>query len=309
MKRFLLKFCGLLLGCAVLILALSPGYLKLLNEDYQREQALTLQLKHVDDGIDVACFGSSHSINAFQMYQYTDGDMFNFGLSMQTPECDYMLYQLNRDHFAEDARVVMVISYFSLYQQFIHDLDHMKRYCTFVPNRLLPTTECKLYRLFRAVEFELDPIVTYLTHKQAAPLEWETSTVAAEKPPEQVAAKIDEVAGYFLSSCNEQQRVEPSVDAAIRNMIQDCQKNGFRPVLVTTPLLKEFNAYFDDAFMEKFRADCQAYADAYGIPYLDYSHDARFIERPDLFVDGDHLTTEGSVQFMRIFFEELAAAS
>ena len=47
-----------------------------------------------------------------------------------------------------------------------------------------------------------------------------------------------------------------------------------------------------------------AYADAFGVPYLDYSHDERFVYSPELFIDADHLTSAGSEMFMQIVFAD-----
>ena len=101
--------------------------------------------------------------------------------------------------------------------------------------------------------------------------------------------------------------IDPEIDTALRNLLSDCIKNGYRPVLVTTPYLDEFTRNFSESFLDQFQAECQAYADDFGIPYLDYSRDDRFAQTPKYFVDTDHLSSDGSEVFMDLFFDDLKA--
>ena len=60
-------------------------------------------------------------------------------------------------------------------------------------------------------------------------------------------------------------------------------------------------------FYARFRAGCEVYARDYGIPYLDSSHDTRFQDNPEYFVDSDHLSVGDSEAFKNIFFGNLQA--
>ena len=64
---------------------------------------------------------------------------------------------------------------------------------------------------------------------------------------------------------------------------------------------------FSESFLDQFQAECQAYADDFGIPYLDYSRDDRFAHTSKYFVDTDHLSPDGSEAFMDLFFDDLKA--
>jgi hypothetical protein len=307
MKRFLGKFALLAALCATLLLIVSPFYLMLLNTDYQRDQELTLKFKYMPEKIDVACFGSSHAGNAFQETRYREnGTMFNFYMQFQSPVMDKALYDYSKSRFSEHAIVVIDLSYFSLYHDDTTDLSSMKRYVTFLPLRNLPSLTGKLFKLFRAVDFSFNPIWTAVTGKTAEIAPMQTTTTASRFSAEELRAMGAARAETFLSYTGDQ-TISKRIDRALRGMLEDCIARGYRPVFVTTPYLTALTDGFSPEFLAHFRADCLAYAKEYGIPYLDYSHDARFSNSPEFFVDTDHLSSDGSELFMKIFFEDLKA--
>ncbi len=306
MKRFLLKALLLIFCCILLLLALSPAYLILLNQDYAREEAQTLQFKYIPDSIDVACFGSSHAGNGFQSPRYHDGTLFNFYMSMQSPIMDHLLYAHFRDHLAENAIVIIDLSYFSLYSNNTHSVNHYKRYCTFISVRELPNASAKLYRLFRIIDFDFNPIISCVLGKTAELEPFQTTTTSERFTAEELENIGSGLASAFIDMSGDQ-TIDPEIDSALREMLEDCLQQGYRPVLVTTPYQHQLNDAIPDAFLARFRADCESYATEYNIPYLDYSHDTRFADAPHLFVDSDHLTSDGSEAFMKIFFQDLQA--
>ena len=304
MKRFLVKFLGLLLCCVLLLLVLSPIYLITLNSDYERDADLSLKFKYVPDSVDVAAFGSSHAGNGFQAPQYHDGTLFNFYMSMQSPIMDNRLYFHFRDHLAKNAVVIIDLSYFSLYYNNTHSVDHFKRYCSFLSIGELPNWNAKLYRLFRVVDFDFNPVASFLMRKTAELTPFHTSTTSERFSAEELTAIGSDLAKTFLGFSGDQ-TIDPEVDQALREMLADCVAQGYRPVLVTTPYQIELNQCIPDAFLATFRADCARYAADYDIPYLDYSHDERFSRARAYFVDTDHLTSDGSAAFMQLFFQDL----
>lgn len=307
MKRFLLKILLLALLVGLLLISLSFAYLLLLNTDYQRDQELTLKFKYMPEQIDIACFGSSHAGNGFQAPQYRgEGTLFNFYMQFQSPAMDAALYEYAKDRFKEHAIVVIDLSCFSLYYDDTASINSMKRYVTFLPLKNLPSQPAKFFKLFRIVDFSFDPVLSALQGKTAEVKPMYTTTTAsrftAQELKEMGVSRVETFLSYIPA-----QSVDADIDRALRGMIGDCLSRGYRPVLVTTPYLSALNDAFPDGFLARFQADCMTYADAFGIPYLDYSHDARFADTPDYFVDTDHLSSEGSEVFMKIFFEDVKA--
>lgn len=307
MKRFLLRVLLLAALCVALLLGLSQGYLALLNTDYERNEDLTLQFNNIPGQVDIACFGSSHAGNAFQPARYYGkGAMFNFYMQQQSPVMDAALYRVYRDHLAPGAEIVFTLTYFSLYDNETQSLDNMKRYANFLPVNALPNLKTKAYRLFRVVDFSFEPVLSALEGKTAVYEPMKTTTLASSYTQETLEEMGQKRADVFLSLIGNAE-IDPEIDAALRWMLADCIERGYRPVLVTTPCQDVFTKHFSDAFLATFYAQCTAYAEEFGIPYFDYSHDARFAETPAYFVDTDHLSSDGSEVFMKIFFSDLAA--
>ena len=304
MKRFLLKVLALFLCCLLILFALSPVYLMTLNTDYERDEDLTLKFKYVPESIDVAAFGSSHAGNGFQPPQYHDGTLFNFYMSMQTPVMDNRLYFHFRDHLADQALVIIDLSCFSLYYTGARSVNNFKRYCTFLSIRELPKLDAKLYRLFRVIDFNFNPVLSFLMGKTAELTPFHTTNTSERYSGEELDAIGADLAKTFIGYSGDQ-IVNPEIDRALRDMLEDCIARGYRVVLVTTPYQSAFNRHIPDDFLATFRADCARYAQDYSIPYMDYSHDERFANARSYFVDTDHLTSEGSAAFMQIFFQDL----
>lgn len=75
---------------------------------------------------------------------------------------------------------------------------------------------------------------------------------------------------------------------------------GAEPVLVTTPLLKEYNDAVDKnvpGVYDDFYGRIDSVVSATGVRYFDYSHDERFSNRHDFFMDADHMNKRGAILF------------
>jgi hypothetical protein len=83
----------------------------------------------------------------------------------------------------------------------------------------------------------------------------------------------------------------------LRRIISICKENGINPVLITTPFLREYNDLVPDAFLTLQQTYLNALADEFEIPYYDFSRDARFLDRHDLFLNSDHLNDTGGLMF------------
>lgn len=307
MKKFFLRVGLLVVICGAVLMALSRGYLALLNTDYERNENTTLKFEYVPERIQVACFGSSHAENGFQAVRYPRSDsFFNFSMQRENPIMDTALYKTYQNHLDKDTIVIITLSYFSFYDNTARSIDIMKRYIDFLPIKALPNLKTQLFRLFRVVDFNLEPVLSFVEGRTAVYQEGETTTLASRYTEEERITMGRKRSETYFQQIGDA-KLDPEIDAALRGMIADCLNNGYRPVLVTTPYLDEFTRVFSDSFLTLFHEQCQVYADAYGIPYLDYSRDARFAFTPNYFVDADHLSSDGSEVFMNIFFDDLKA--
>ena len=170
----------------------------------------------------------------------------------------------------------------------------------------LPNLKTKLFRVFRVLDFSFEPVFSFLEGRTADYTVTETTTLASSMTEEELVALGEKRAQIFFNQIGDA-KIDPEIDAALRRLLSDCIENGYRPVLVTTPYLDEFTRNFSESFLDQFQAECQAYADDFGIPYLDYSRDDRFAHTSKYFVDTDHLSSDGSEAFMDLFFDDLKA--
>lgn len=92
----------------------------------------------------------------------------------------------------------------------------------------------------------------------------------------------------------------------LKELISDAKANGYNPVLVTVPYYSLYNDGFDQNWLQEEYFDrMNSISAELRIPYLDYSHDQRFVDKPELFKDSDHLTDEGAKMFSEIVFSDI----
>ena len=173
----------------------------------------------------------------------------------------------------------------------------------------MPTLAGKLYTLFRICDFhfaDLDGCLRHLKPEDGG--NGETTTQASRFSQSELTQIGRDRSKVHLDMCatNADGKVTKECDKALRAMLTDCKERGYQAILVTVPYLNEYNQNFPDALIHRFSQDANAYATEFDVPYLDYSHDERFTDSPELFVDTDHLTSEGSEIFMKIVFADAA---
>lgn len=94
----------------------------------------------------------------------------------------------------------------------------------------------------------------------------------------------------------------------LQELIERCQKNSIKVVLLTTPFRKEYNNYFSQELLEKnFYNIIEKIAQKYSLRYLDFSHDYINFNKKEYFKeeDYDHLSLEGSKILMKLLEKNL----
>lgn len=94
----------------------------------------------------------------------------------------------------------------------------------------------------------------------------------------------------------------------MRNIVDICQKNNLRPVVMIPPFSDRLNAYFSLEFKEKIiMKSIKTALKGMDIPVLDYQYDNYFQKRYHLFADGGfRLNKMGSIIFLKRFFGDLS---
>jgi len=105
--------------------------------------------------------------------------------------------------------------------------------------------------------------------------------------------------------------IEPELDlefgktrAILTGMIQFCLDNGFKPILVVTPVSKAMNECLSDEFMKRVLYDNIKMANEQKVPFLDYLKDARFQDISLYANNADCLNAKGRKLFTKLLIED-----
>lgn len=89
----------------------------------------------------------------------------------------------------------------------------------------------------------------------------------------------------------------------IRVIITQAKSKGYKPILVCTPYYYWYNHFMGEAWLSaNYFNIMDSLSKEYNIPFLDYSHDKRFLHDPTLFGNSDHLNEKGKSAFSKIIF-------
>lgn len=107
----------------------------------------------------------------------------------------------------------------------------------------------------------------------------------------------DEISSELEKEFNETRSI-------LTKMIQFCLDNGFKPVLVVTPVSKAMNECLSDEFMKKVLYDNIKMANEQKVPFLDYLKDARFQDISLYANNADFLNAKGRKLFTKLLIED-----
>lgn len=301
MKKFIIK--NILFACIIVTI------IEICNWGYMRQDPYgTKQYKNMPDKIDVCNFGSSHSRCAFN-YEDVENDIgcVNFGNTSQSHIYDYLILQAYQDQLADGGLAFITVSYhdFLGYDE-IDDANFKSknlRYYTFLPKEYIREYDSKtaLGMKFTPCLFSdsLKHIIIGLLNYHPI-ITWEIQTTK-----EEVSEKAQLVAQSHIVKFDENgNRVynQQEIDSLYK-IIELCKSKNVTPVLITTPLTKEYTDaiksldldYYNEfhEIIEKIQADTQ-------VEYLDFSEDKRFCEKYEWFIDCHHLNKFGAREFTNI---------
>lgn len=303
MKKFLYKLFFYLLFLVVLTLAFNLLY---------KHFAPSEQVRKVPDNIQICNFGSSHG--AFN-FNYTDLNKkyvcANFGMVVQTLMYDYRIMLHYKEKIAKDAVVFIILSHFSFFgKPEVLDDDFAslnRRYYKFLPRNLIKEYDLKTdiyinyFPLLSKTNILGDLFNMFFPPNAGLWIEG----INAEK------AKPHGYERYYLHVARKTDKdgsrmYQPEAIEALYNMISLCRDIGARPVLVTTPYLKEYTDAIrehDPSFYDDFYSVINEVTSKTGVEYYDYSMNKDYMNDYSLFTDTDHLNGKGS----RLFTNELVS--
>ncbi|QZY55489.1 hypothetical protein [Crassaminicella profunda] len=305
MKNFIKSILFIIIG-AIILYYCNSLYI---NTNYYKSLDYTEKFNHVPEDIEVANLGSSHGMYGFD---YTDFDVtgFNFGLYAQGFYYDYKILKQYAPKLRQGATIIIPISYFSFYQSY-HDEKFEKFNKSYY--RFLKPIYIKNIKLKDYITRSLFPLLgeggnirKVFEDIEYEPKEWEIITwnkFNAEGIKEEGKKRAMHHMKDIIHPGKEN---KPETKRELKNIINYCIENNYKPVLVTLPFLKYYNDSFPDEFYDEFYKEIKDIRNQYeGLDYRDYSHDKRFIEDIGLFVDSDHMNVNGRKKMTKIILEDL----
>lgn len=92
----------------------------------------------------------------------------------------------------------------------------------------------------------------------------------------------------------------------LKRILEICRKNRLIPILITTPQTYLYNERITDKnYIKRIYKHIEQLKKEYNFKYLDYSHDKRFENNLELFLDDDHLNEKGAEKFTKILLKDL----
>lgn len=315
MRVFVRRIITYVLVVAAIILAMNLYYKSHLY--YGPEEA---KFQVVPDSIDICNLGSSHGVHSYYYEGYGDElSCFNMALDSQYLSYDMRVLEYYQDRLHSSSVVIIDISYFAIwgkpetedenfesrnkrYYKFL-PVEHIKEYdrYTDIMVRYLPiisdNPKVVCDALFRPVSAE-DIKSYYDVDKIIDKSEAQKSAEAACE--RHLGSDHRDKKGELI--VNEEER------QALYDIVDICREHGAIPVFVTVPYLKEYketieNNYPD--FMDMFETTINQMAEELSVDWYDYSSDTRFVADYTLFMDSDHMNSEGAKKFTNIMFEEI----
>lgn len=90
----------------------------------------------------------------------------------------------------------------------------------------------------------------------------------------------------------------------LKDIIEYCQAKDYRVVLAMEPVHASYNAYFDQAVMDRLVYQHLAALEL-DVPFLNYMDDERFIHQREYFHNPDHLNGKGRTLLSSLVYEDL----
>lgn len=308
----------LIFKCVFLIL-LTGGILYVGGMAYR--QTNTYRNLEIQDGtdifhtmpesIDIAVFGPSHGREDF-VYPPEGKTFFNFALSSQTPQYDEKLMAEYQTRFHEGTMVVLTISYLSPYWTDAEDSFQQKQpryYRILSPQNIVDVNLSKYLLQASSPLLTEDLSAIASAFLQEVPLQQNVHETRGKMQfsPENVSSEKERIIRNHWNTA-----IAPSFPSgnavmleSIRDMLTQCQANGWKAVLVTPPYTSAYNECFPPEFFEEFYNTVNQFAQEFQVPYLDYSHEAPYGTDYTLFSDIDHLNLSGAEAFNQQFFMDL----
>lgn len=301
----------------ILLVIIILGVLNILykNTNYYKKQIEQIaKYKNIQDNLEIVNTGSSYAKYAFD-YNYTNLKGFNFALQPQSLSYDFKILKQYSNKFKKDCVVLITIPEFvfcfldykdeNANNKYYHFLNkyYIINYNKFkyILNVLFPIIKAK-----KNIRYIVKDIKAYNLYNQ------DKNLMTKEQVEKDAILRIKGWIKEFefndeMSIENISKKVDDSFKKTtklLKEMIDYCEKNNFKPVIVVPPISNILNNMISKELIKYVLFDKIDKANIKKIPVLNYLYDERF-EDYNLYLNSDFLNKTGREKFTKIVVSDL----
>ncbi len=291
-KKFVIY--NIVLSLILLSTLYSLSWIWINYKDENNIKFFQLERKNIKN-LKIINLGSSHTYYAIKYPLNING--YNLGLPSQNFYYDQKILFRYENKLAKNAIVIIPISIFSFYNGLnTEEID--KNYVSILNKKdilHLKNTEWFLLKYFSITQ-PFNKIFKIIT-KHGTLQYHENYTFDKMKTDSLEATK------RHLKENNS--KIDIQLLCSTLNFIK---KRGYRVILITTPYTELYNiAVGENNFQKRIYDNIKKIENILGenFLYLDYSHDKRFVDNLDYFMDSNHLNEKGAEYFTKILLEDI----
>lgn len=313
MNEFIKKLIYIISIVSVIIITANQVYLHL-KYDYDN----TDKFNDIPNAIDICNFGSSHGLYSYNYENLNDAyTCFNFALPSQSLDYDYRIMSQYQDRINENAIVFITVSYFSVFgeDEVVSEEQFQSKNNRYY--KFLDAMYIKEYQPSKMILVNYFPIVisqnilinfiTGTDFKNTKAERWKLTANSIDVNKDAREAYERHIVNHKFDANHNRVLNNIAIDS-IEKMIDLCRERKAIPILVTTPYMTEYiNTIKDNDpdFFDDFNRVIIDIVNRKNVQYYDCAFDKRFCNNADLFINSDHLNSEGATKFTKILYDEI----
>ncbi len=271
----------------------------------------------IPDNLQLANFGSTYSMYAFNSYNELRINAFNFSIDAQSLEIDERLLSKYASHIAPGATVIFGLAACVTYYRYSM-VSNKTRYYEFLNKKDIPnySLSCAVRHYFPLSLGRLKAMAGAIVRHH------EEKDIYAGYPSslsrEAMELNMQGMANGWIKMFHlaDLKQRDSNVDnehnkdfntTLLRSMFEFCLSKGWKPVVVITPFSDILNKYFGDEFIATSLGDMISKAtDGLNVDVLDYRLHPAFQQDYSSYLDGGfRLNKKGSIKFVKQVLNDL----
>ena len=308
MKKFIIKMSIFLSIVAVPAIIISASYKK--TNWYKLSNEL-VNVRVFPKEIEVLNLGNSREMYGMRYADCYKGSAHNFASSSQPLYYDLQVLKHAENSIKKDAVVLIPLSYFDWEYNWreLFKIDtgaYNKRYYGTIEPWNMYNFNFEQY-----IKYGVLPVLSakdnlkYILDDVSMIKGYTTAEV--ENIDQEVLRTISSWEKGVIAPTDEKEDVIKGNKRDFDDLIQYCKKKGYKPVIFSTPITKEFTANYPKQKIQEFYNITKEMMDKYpDLLFLDYSSDEIISSNTKFFVDAVHMNDVGADAFTKALLKRLA---